>query len=294
MAQIHNIACENCHICTYFFPKQTADGTFILNSSMQNLPKTYSGLARRVLVKCLNLINICLCPSIKDVKRKDCGDIEIKHEFCVGPCLKITSNFNELLQIPNFKSRSLDFPLVFCDRRKKVLLLCWQWVQKILFCAWFFEIQNNSRIIWGSHWRQYRSNISCKTWRCKSLVSIIIWGNGTDIFIILLENVQKLLQSHLFTGLDSDNSCNYVDMSKLSKELQFVKVLPGIYAYTGIDYPNAFCRKRKVRSLLLMTKNPNHLWMHLCVYICGQLRSIRNYHLWYWRIYLPHVWLPKE
>ena len=56
---------------------------FLLNSSTQNLPKTYSALTRRVLVKFLNLANIRadLCfdiyesPSIKDVKRKDRGDI---------------------------------------------------------------------------------------------------------------------------------------------------------------------------------------------------------------------------
>ena len=53
-----------------------ADGMFILNLSTQNLPKTYSALARRILVKVLNLTNIRadLCfdiyesPSIKDVK----------------------------------------------------------------------------------------------------------------------------------------------------------------------------------------------------------------------------------
>ena len=51
--------------------------------------------------------------------------------------------------------------------------------------------------------------------------NIIIQGNGNDIFIILLANVQKLSQSYLWfdTGLGSDNSCNYVDISKLFKEL---------------------------------------------------------------------------
>ena len=67
---------------------------------------------------------------------------------------------------------------------------------------------------------------------------IIIRGNDTDIFIISLENVQKLSQSHLWfnTGLDSDNSRSYVDISKLSKELNYGKTLPRIYAYTGTDY----------------------------------------------------------
>ena len=51
----------------------------------------------------------------------------------------------------------------------------------------------------------------------------------TDILIILLENVQKLSQSHLWfdKGLDSDNSRNYINISKLSKELDNAKALPG-------------------------------------------------------------------
>ena len=86
--------------------------------------------------------------------------------------------------------------------------------------------------------------------------NIIIRDNDLDIFIILLENVQKLSRSHIWfdTGLDSDNSRNYVDISKLSKELYCVKALPGIYAYTGIDYLPAFYRKGKVLLMLLMTK----------------------------------------
>ena len=75
----------------------------------------------------------------------------------------------------------------------------------------------------------------------------------TDILIILLENVQKLSQSHLWfdTGLDSDNSRNYIDISTLSKELDNAKALPGTYAYTGIDYLPSFYRKWKIRPLLL-------------------------------------------
>ena len=94
-----------------------ADVMFILNLSTQNLLKTYSALAKRILVKVLNITNIRadLCfdiyesPSIKDVKRKDRGDIETEREFYIGPRLKIPSNFNELLKISSLKSSFLDF-----------------------------------------------------------------------------------------------------------------------------------------------------------------------------------------
>ena len=56
--------------------------------------------------------------------------------------------------------------------------------------------------------------------------NIITRGNDTDIFINLLANVQKLSQRHLWfdSGLDSDNSRKYVDISKLFKALDYVKV----------------------------------------------------------------------
>ena len=80
----------------------------------------------------------------------------------------------------------------------------------------------------------------------KSPGNIIIRGNDIGLDI----------------GLDYDNSRNSVDISKLSKELDYAKALPAIYTYPGIDYLPTFYRKRKVRPMLLMTKN-NHLLMHL-------------------------------
>ena len=43
-------------------------------------------------------------------------------------------------------------------------------------------------------------------------------------------------------------------MPRLSKELDYAKALPMIYAYIGIDYLLAFYRKRKVRPILSIIK----------------------------------------
>ena len=65
---------------------------------------------------------------MKDNKRKDRGNIEIKREFSIGPHLKIPSNFNNLLKISSFKSSFLNYFMnifhIFCDKRERVLLLC--------------------------------------------------------------------------------------------------------------------------------------------------------------------------
>ena len=241
---------------------------FILNLSTQNLPKTYSALARRILVKVLNLTNIRadLCfdiyesPSIKDVKRKDHGDIETEHEFCVGPRLKIPSNFNELLKISSFKSSFLDFLMKEYEYIEYASVIG----EKEFYCSIdnkctkFYCVEGSLNFetipeLFGDHIEgDTRVMLHAKHEDTKGPGNIIIRGNDTDIFIILLENVQKLSQSQLWfdTRLDSDNSRNYVNISKLFKELDYVKTLPGICAYTGTDYLPTFYRKEKVRPLL--------------------------------------------
>ena len=97
----------------------------------------------------------------------------------------------------------------------------------------------------------------------KSPGNIVIRGNDTDIFIILLKNVQKLSQGHLWfdTGVDSDNSRNYVDIPKLSKELDFAKALPGIYAYWYWLF-TCVLHKRESQAPLINDKRNKHSWMH--------------------------------
>ena len=75
--------------------------------------------------------------------------------------------------------------------------------------------------------------------------------------------------------LDSDNFCNCVDISKLSKEHDYAKARPAISGYTGTDYLSALYRKGNLRPLLLMKENPV-IWGCICSF--GQSRSIRNYH----------------
>ena len=76
--------------------------------------------------------------------------------------------------------------------------------------------------------------------------------------------------------LDSDNFCNCVDISKLSKEHDYAKARPAISAYTGTDYLSALYRKGNLRPLLLMKKKKTVIWGCICSF--EQFRSIRYYH----------------
>ena len=46
-------------------------------------------------------------------------------------------------------------------------------------------------------------------------------------------------------GIDSNNSREYLDVSKLHKSVDYVDALPGIYTFTSNDYTPAFYRKGK-------------------------------------------------
>ena len=96
------------------------------------------------------------------------------------------------------------------------------------------------------------------------------------------ENAQKLSKSHLQfdTVLDSDNFCNCVDISKLSKEHDYAKARPAISAYTGTDYLSALYRKGNLRPLLLMKKNPSHLGMHLQLWTISIYQKLSSLILW--------------
>ena len=178
----------------------------ILNLSTQNLPKTYSALARRTLVKVLNLTNIRadLCfdiyesPNIKDVKQKDRGDIETEHEFCIGLRLKIPSKFDELLKISSFKSSFVDFLMKEYENIEYASVVG----EKEFYCSIdneytrFYCVEGSLQFetileLFGDHLEgDTRAMFHAKHADIKGAGNIMVRGKDTDIFIILLANIQ--------------------------------------------------------------------------------------------------------
>ena len=146
---------------------------------------------------------------------------------CKGSCLKIPSNFNKLLKIPSFNSSLLDFLLSEYENPEYASVIR----EKEFYCSIdnkyrkFLCVDGSLKFetvteLFGDHLESdTRVMLHADT---KGPGNIIIQGNDTDIFTILLANVQKLLQSYLWfdTEFDSDNPRNYADLSKLSKELE--------------------------------------------------------------------------
>ena len=89
-----------------------------------------------------------------------------------------------------------------------------------------------------------------------STETVVVRANDTVIFVILLKNNHVLLESNLwyYFVLDSANSFTCIDITDLSKQIEYLQALSGIYALTGINYISSFFQKVKIRPLILMTK----------------------------------------
>ena len=88
-----------------------------------------------------------------------------------------------------------------------------------------------------------------------NLICLSYLSNDADICVILTSNVHHLSNSHLWydSGLDYDNSREHVDITSLSRSINYTKSLAGAYAFLGIDYSPAFFGKGKVKPLEIMT-----------------------------------------
>ena len=87
--------------------------------------------------------------------------------------------------------------------------------------------------------------------------NIVVRANETDIAVILVYNVWFIENSNMWYdfGINSNNSHEYLDVTKLHKSIDYVDVLPGIYAFTINDYTPAFYRKGKIKPITLMCKH---------------------------------------
>ena len=65
-------------------------------------------------------------------------------------------------------------------------------------------------------------------------------------------------------GIDSNNSREYLDVSKLHKSVDYVDALPGIYTFTSNDYTPAFYRKGK-KTTTLMCKHERFINAFKCL-----------------------------
>ena len=81
--------------------------------------------------------------------------------------------------------------------------------------------------------------------------NIFVRANDTDVAVILVYSVKFIENSNMWydSGIDSNKSNEYLDVTKLHKSIDYVDALPGIYAFTGNNYTPTFYRNGKIKEL---------------------------------------------
>ena len=175
---------------------------FIVRSSNNLKNATFSSLARSILTKLLKCtkyrldlcFNVYESPSIKDVKRKARGDNEVDCYFTFGPKQSLPSDFEDLLQISEYKSQFLRFLMKEYEDEIYSHIIG----EKVFYCSIdneckrFYNENDNYKVelvpeLFGSHLEGDTRNMlhALHTDR-DSRGNIVVRANDTDVAVILV------------------------------------------------------------------------------------------------------------
>ena len=83
------------------------------------------------------------------------------------------------------------------------------------------------------------------------------------MFFNYVDEAEVYKDSNLWMGIgwDSNNSRRYLDITNIGKSIDsiIIRAIPGIYAFSGIDYIPAFYKKGKTKPFQLTRKNPRYI-----------------------------------
>ena len=84
----------------------------------------------------------------------------------------------------------------------------------------------------------------------------MVRANDTDVAIILLANI-NLFSSEVWyeSGLDYNNTREYLSITKLNQTMENPEAWIGLYSFLGNDFTLAFYGKGKVRPINLALKD---------------------------------------
>ena len=249
-----------------------ADGMFLVHTLIQTCP-TYGALARKMLSNVMKetteRADLCFdcffSPSIKDVERKERGDVDSARLFSIGSKVKIEKDICSLLRISSFKMELLRFLSEEYEDHKYAPIIG----EKTLICAINNEAKkymcvdsNHVRVeivpeLFGSHEEaDTRVAFHAKHADTFNPGNIVVRGNDTDIVIILVTNAHHFTKSQLWydAGQAYNNTREYLDIKAFANHIKETRSLAGSYAFVGLDYSPSFFGKGKIRPMELIRK----------------------------------------
>ena len=205
----------------------------------------------------------CLKDTTRDIRDDNLDDSDKIYSFGSGQ--KAPSNSLNLLKYSNFKKAFLRF--FYQEIQKNDYANIFD--HKVFYCSVANECiclqcdeegmlqVENVHDLYGAH-DETDTRVAFHAVHVEQLNpgNIVIRCNDTDILIIMLSNIQKFSQSHVWLDMGLDyNSRIFIDVKGTADKLNFIQALPRIYAFTGCDYTPAFFRKSKKRPIEIMLKS---------------------------------------
>ena len=248
------------------------DGMFLVRTLLVK-STTYQSLARNILVSALKMTShradLCFdvyeSSSIKDIERKERGNVESCRLFSIRPKQKIEGNVKELLKSSNIKNELLRFLFNEFQSEQYAPLIA----EKVVYCAInntcfkLCTVEEKLKIedipsLYGNHLEaDTRVMLHAKHADDETAGNIVVRANDADICVILIANAHHLEKSHLWydAGQDHDNTREYIDITTLQHNMSYTRALPGAYGFLDNDYSPAFFGKGKVKPLQLIISN---------------------------------------
>jgi hypothetical protein len=229
----------------------------------KDLPATYGGVAKHILMKICQAPRVdFVCdtyrtPSIKDEEQNQRGISEVEIAI-TGPNQRRPKDFKAALKSRKFKSALLSFLTVEWSQDKYSEILEGHTLYVSCGKECFVYTTNDgvvSRDIVVSMRNEHEeadTRIVLHLKHANDLnpaATAVIRCNDTDVLCILCHHTKRFsAKVYMDTGLDSDNTRKYIDVTKLSLKIgSMCEMLPAVHAFSGCDYTSAFMRKTKVK-----------------------------------------------
>lgn len=251
------------------------DGQFLLRVLPPNLPPTYGGLARSILIHSLSssarqvhlVFDDYPKPSLKDAERDRRGIVEKEYRITGPEQRRVPKDLSDALKSRSFKRQ---LPLFLADE--------WQdpsYGQILGTRHLYMDVPGKCYHFWvseGVMMREVEESLTSNHQEADTKMIIhakaadldcgntVIRASDTDIAVILIYHSTQL-QATLWmdVGTVSKNNRRYINITRIANQLgpRLCSSLPGFHAFTGCDYTSTFFRKGKVRPFELMSKMPD-------------------------------------
>ncbi len=250
------------------------DGPFLLHALPPNLPATYGGLARSILIQTVSMskreVHLIFDDypelSLKDAERVKRGIDE--REFAItGPEQKRPKDLEKALKSRSFKTQLPSF-------------LAKQWQNQeygpiLRDCRLHLDIPGETHLYHvvngilrhesdDDYINNHEEADTKAVLHAKAVDddgkqgAIVVRASDTDIAVVLLYHCSKFKsQLWMDVGTSSKNNRRYISITKIYESLgpELCAALPGFHAFTGCDYISSFVRKGKIRPFTKLEKS---------------------------------------